>query len=68
MIDKKLIKKAIEAKSCLGWQGCAGCPAKDVMGEKSCFAKDYDGYRSILYGIRPRAIRIMQKWLDSQED
>ena len=70
MIDKKLIKKAIEAKSCLDiGLDCINCPVSRSQdwetwncGEKGIYC------RWLTNGLRPRAIRIMQEWLDSQED
>jgi len=58
MIDKKLIKKAIEEKSCRGLQYCSSCPVK--MG--------FMHWNEDLETLNDRTIRIMQEWLDKQED
>jgi hypothetical protein len=66
MIDKELIKKAIEAKQCRGILAYMNCPVDEYSWKHS--RKDYDGIRSIIHGLRPRSIRIMQEWINKQGD
>jgi hypothetical protein len=60
MIDKELIKKAVDKKSCFGLQECVNCPVDRTDSNYDCMT-DFDSCE-----VNERAIRIMQEWLDSQ--
>jgi hypothetical protein len=70
MIDKELIKKAVNNSTCLNiGLSCDSCPISHTNGwpDWNCGAKTING-RWLDIGLRPRAIRIMQEWLDKQEE
>jgi hypothetical protein len=62
MIDKELIKKVVDKKSCHHLVKCRNCPVDNFDDNYQC--------QHILQPkiLNPGAIRIMQEWLDSQED